>query len=245
MLAENEPSKYKSIKLHWETIEKYYIDRLNSLRNEIDMAIQHNSKLSLARDELVQEILELHQKSKELTIRNDFLSKSISEKEASYPYNHHYPVVGVTLEDKPYHVPAPPSPPTTSTTTSINSSHSSEQQEEETTNSNKPTGTRNGLFRQISLRLSTKKKRHHEESPPAVSSEHNNKKSSMEQEHNIKPLPAPSSSEPLLHPAAVIANDEKRSEKNNKSKYQHRRNHSAYNQSKIICISFASLLIII
>lgn len=208
----------KSIKLHWETIEKYYLDRLNSLRQEIDTAMQQNSKLSSARDELVQEILELHQKSKELTIKNDFLSRSIVEKESNpYAYNEQYYPVGVTLEDKPYTPPTPPSPPTTSTHTSITSSNSSEHQQED----NKQPG-KNGLFRQISLRLSTKKKRQHDDSVVPE----NNKKNST---HSLEPIvsPAPSSSEPLLHPAAVV-NNEKRS--GNKSKH-HRRNHSAY-QSK-------------
>ncbi|KAI8992126.1 Rho GTPase activation protein [Mycotypha africana] len=64
---------------HWETIEGYYIKRLDSLQKEINNATLHNEKLALAKEELVQNVLQLHNKSMELSIKNESLTRAIAE----------------------------------------------------------------------------------------------------------------------------------------------------------------------
>lgn len=181
---------------HWETIEKYYVNRLESLQKEIDLAISQNMKLSLAREQLVKEILELHQTSIELNTKkkgdDDILSKSNST-------TTYYPQ-GVTLEDKPYTPPTPPLNPaqlSNDTSTDITSSIAPViEQQGETDTPASATSTLNapkpGLFRQLSLRLSTRRKRRNEDT---ISNSSQSEK---------KIVPEASSSEPLLHPAAVL-----------------------------------------
>jgi hypothetical protein len=201
--------------VHWKTIESYYVSRLDSLHKEIETASQQNSKLTLAREELVQEVLKLHQKSMELSCKNEDLARQIAEREnhiSAFMYNqppqqHPYgSVVGVTLVDKPYSPPTPPLPPATNTSSSLivdinadlstpvitNKQSSEPPSDEKLTVKKEP-----GIFRQISLRLSTRKRRQQQQ----------------QQQEDASPLQisdpiannAVSSSEPLLHPAVVIS----------------------------------------
>ncbi|KAI9482875.1 MAG: Rho GTPase activation protein [Benjaminiella poitrasii] len=153
---DQQPNKRPNTKQHyWETIESYYVKRLNALQKDIETATQQNSKLSSARDEMVQEILKLHQRSIELSKKNDMLSQSIAEKEtqiSAFMYRQHTPV---TLVDNPSEVAV--------------TSSSSLEDEQNIPTTPKPTTHKKdphqpGLFRQISLRLSSRRKRPQEES---------------------------------------------------------------------------------
>ncbi|KAG2230997.1 hypothetical protein INT48_002776 [Thamnidium elegans] len=169
----------KGAETHWEKIESYYVDRLDALSKEIESSTLHNNKLTTVREELLAEILKLHQKSIDLNNKNESLIRSIAEKEnhiSAFMYQE--PTVGVTLVDPPYSL-APSTPvsntPTASTSTAPTPPVQYPKKEP-------------GIFRQISLRLSSRKKRHHEETSLNISD----------------PIPIASSSEPLLHPAAVV-----------------------------------------
>lgn len=172
------------------------MNRLDSLSKDIESATEQNTKLSIARDNLLEEILKLHQKSIDLNRKNESLIRSIAEKEnqiSAFMYEP-APVVGVTLYDQPYTLP----PPTT--ITPITEAPPIDPPRIHHLPKKEP-----GIFRQISLRLSNRKRRQHEEntatslniSDPITSSvKYNNDSATI--------TPIPSSSEPLLHPAAVV-----------------------------------------
>ncbi|KAI9361564.1 Rho GTPase activation protein [Pilaira anomala] len=185
---------------HWEKIESYYVHRLDTLSKEIETSTAQNNKLTEVRDELLSEILKLHQKSVDLNQKNESLIRSIAEKENQISaFMYQEPAVGVTLVDPPYsstpsftpHTPTSPLQQvetiTTTTTTTNNT-----KKEHHHHNSG-------GIFRQISLRLSSRKKRHHEETTSLNISD---------------PIPIASSSEPLLHPAAVVQTGAEKKQKN-------------------------------
>ncbi|KAI8352875.1 Rho GTPase activation protein [Choanephora cucurbitarum] len=186
---------------HWKTIEQFYVNRLNSLQKEIESAIQQNEKLSVARDELVQDILHLHKKSAELTIKNECLTKSITEKQELKKTHYTTETRGVTLEDAPY---TPPSPPPIS---GGNEHHAAEVAFESKPEQPPKINTENvkqpGLFRKISLRLSTKKRRQEDHQPPLQISDPLNVPAPISSTVDAI-APTASVSEPLLHPAAVV-----------------------------------------
>lgn len=267
---EQETNNFDSgLTLHWKTIESYYISRLDSLHKEIEIASEQNSKLSLAREELVQEVLKLHQKSMELGCKNENLARQIAEREnnisafmysqpspQSLPEQHPYgSVVGVTLVDKPYSPPTPPLPPTTNHSSSqivdINSdlstpatNNQSLVTEQQASNSDEKLTVKKepGIFRQLSLRLSTRKKRHQQQQQQESAQQ-----SSVLQISDpiVNPtntaIPAVSSSEPLLHPAVVISSSFTDNNNNNNNtmgkcngNYNHRQpaDHTAINHKK-------------
>ncbi|KAI8385611.1 Rho GTPase activation protein [Blakeslea trispora] len=212
--AESDPLKSAQdspMLTHWKTIEQFYVNRLDSLQKEIETAIQQNEKLSAARNELVQDILQLHKKSAELTMKNENLTKSITEKEkhAQQPPMHiRTEIRGVTLEDAPY---TPPSPPEASDhiPQNVNSQASPENKSEHhlSEHQHKPspeTVKQPGLFRKISLRLSTKKRRQEDAQSPLQISDPLNAPAAIPAPASDAVVPTTSVSEPLLHPAAVV-----------------------------------------
>ncbi|CEP10220.1 hypothetical protein [Parasitella parasitica] len=201
-------------KYYWETIESYYIRRLNALEKDIEAAIQQNSNLSIAREELVQEVLKLHQKAMNLNAKNDALTRTIAEKEnhisafmynqptSSVPHHDNYgPIVGVTLVDQPSTTaispPTPPLPPTKLNSTINDSAISTDTAD----NTDAPVKKEPGLFRQISLRLSSRKRRQRQpQDEPQPQS------TSLSQiSEPIKADICPPSSDSILHPAVVIS----------------------------------------
>lgn len=230
----------RPLEQYWEKIERYYIQRLDSLSKEIESSITQNTKLSVTRDELLKEILNLTQKSIDLTNKNELLSRSIAEKEnhiSAFMYNdhskqqqqhHQIPVIGVTLVDQPYTLPpidnnsneeptALVTSPFTSNCTSSSSSLNDNSIAKSTTAVNTPSTSissstpkkenQPGLFRQISLRLSTRKRRQQDDSnnnaaqKPALNISEPINTTPV----NVNVIPITSASEPLLHPAAVVA----------------------------------------
>lgn len=205
----------RNYKYYWETIESYYVNRLNALEKDIETATQQNSKLSMAREELVQEVLKLHQKSINLNAKNDVLSRSIAEKEnhiSAFMYNqptssvqhqdNYGPMVGVTLVDQPLTTatspPTPPLPPTTNTCTSNDIITPTDN----ISNIEVPVKKEPGIFRQISLRLSSRKRRQHQQ-PPQEEVQHQS--SSLQISEPIIDAVSSSSSDSILHPAVVIS----------------------------------------
>jgi hypothetical protein len=220
-----------SLDLHWKTIETYYVARLDSLHKEIETASQQNAKLSLAREELVQEVLKLHQKSMELGCKNEDLARQIAEREnhiSAFMYNppqqqqqqqqpHAFgSVVGVTLVDKPYSPPTPPLPPTNNSSSlivDINSDLSTPATNQQSSTSDQllsPSDEKStvkkepGIFRQLSLRLSTRKRRQQQQQQQEDTQQGPALQISDPITTNTA-IPAVSSSEPLLHPAVVIS----------------------------------------
>ncbi|KAG2208650.1 hypothetical protein INT47_007748 [Mucor saturninus] len=200
---------------HWDKIESYYVARLDALAKDIESSTLHNHKLSAARDELLADILKLHQKSMELNQKNECLIRSIAEKEnhiSAFMYNEPSSVaavtpVGVTLFDQPYTLPPPPAAaPSSSTTASPISPIADstcapmEQSTPPVTRIHVPK-KEPGIFRQISLRLSNRKRRQHDDT--ATSLNISDPISSVRQNDSMI-TPVASSSEPLLHPAAVV-----------------------------------------
>ncbi|RCI04186.1 hypothetical protein CU098_003904 [Rhizopus stolonifer] len=191
---------------HWKTIEDYYRNHLNALQKEIEKATEQNQKLTDAREELVQEVLKLHKKSTELISKNEELTRTIAEKEnhiSAFMYHPlpetKEPIQGVTLVDKPYSPPTPP-PNTSSIDTPSETSKPSQEPEEQP---KAPVVNKEpGLFRKISLRLSTRKRRQQDD-PPLQISEPINIPSPPKSMDAI--VPTTSVSEPLIHPAAVVA----------------------------------------
>ncbi|CAO3650159.1 unnamed protein product [Mucor hiemalis] len=210
---------------HWERIESYYMKRMDSLAKEIESSTVQNTKLTVARDDLLQEILKLHQKSIELNNKNNSLIRSIAEKEnqiSAFMYHEQQPqqkvdginsniddntcyggVVGVTLIDKPYSIPSSSICNTEEEVSiEVNKSPPSNSAKKENNGNTQP-----GIFRQISLRLSSRKRRQQEDSnnaaPLNISQPITNNNSHIQQ--NNSAIPHVSSSEPLLHPAAVVA----------------------------------------
>ncbi|KAG0733837.1 hypothetical protein G6F23_012959 [Rhizopus arrhizus] len=121
------------VKQHWERIESYYVSRLDTLQREIEQSTTENQKLSQSRHELLKEVVRLSQKSTELSLKNEALTRIIAEKEnkiAAFMYE------GVTLTDPPNVQPVRPS-----------------KSEGEIRSKKEPS-----LFRQISLRLSSSRK---------------------------------------------------------------------------------------
>ncbi|GAA5798338.1 hypothetical protein HPULCUR_003740 [Helicostylum pulchrum] len=174
----------KSRETHWEKIESYYVDRLDALSKEIESSTLHNNKLTTVREEILAEILKLHQKSIDLNNKNESLIRSIAEKEnhiSAFMYQEPT-ALGVTLVDPPYSL-TPSTPVSNTPTASISTARTPPVVENVQYPKKEP-----GIFRQISLRLSSRKKRHHEETSLNISD----------------PIPIASSSEPLLHPAAVV-----------------------------------------
>ena len=211
---------------HWEKIESYYVNRLESLAKEIESSTIQNTKLSTVKDELLQDILQLHQKYKDLNIKNELLTRSIAEKEnhiSAFMYNqpqqqqqqqessHH--LVGVDLVDKPCTIPSSLTTETEISTIDVkltpssSTSHISPTPKKENSSSSHP-----GLFRQISLRLSSKKRRQQEDS-----NNNNNAEQQMDTSGPVITNTTPVINhidtkvtttpliKPLLHPAAVMA----------------------------------------
>lgn len=214
---------------HWERIESYYVKRVDSLAKEIENYTAQNIKLTAARDELLQEILKLHQKSVELNNKNNSLIRSIAEKEnhiSAFMYqedqpqikmdgnnnsniddnSYHGGIVGVTLVDKPYSIP---SSSTCNTEEEVSPSNSEASKSPPSNNTKKEASSANaqpGIFRQISLRLSSRKRRQQDDSknaPLNISQPLTSSNSHAQQTNGT--VPAVSTSEPLLHPAAVVA----------------------------------------
>ncbi|KAK4520570.1 Oligopeptidase A [Mucor velutinosus] len=207
-------------KYYWETIESYYVNRLNALQKDIETATQQNSKLSMAREDLVQEVLKLHQKSMTLNARNDQLSRSIAEKEthisafmygsnqptSSVQHQDNYgPIVGVTLVDQPLSTamspPAPPSPPADITN---NESIPSTEPATAPTATEAPVKKETGIFRQISLRLSSRKRRQQQQQPQQEETQQH-PSSSLHITEPLTDAVSSSSSDSILHPAVVIS----------------------------------------
>lgn len=98
--------------------------------------------------------------------------------------------VGITLFDQPYTLPPPispivESPPIDTTPTRINAPKKEP-----------------GIFRQISLRLSNRKRRQHDDN--TATSLHISEPIGTVRHSESMITPLASSSEPLLHPAAVV-----------------------------------------
>ncbi|CAO3661778.1 unnamed protein product [Rhizopus stolonifer] len=179
------------MKQHWELIESYYVARLDSLQTEIEQNTIENHKLSKCRDELLKEVVRLTERSTELSLKNESLSRIIAEKEnkvTAFMYQQQpeeqqqqqqQEPVGVTLKDR-----------STATLPNISLEEKPLPSKSEPRPKKEP-----GIFRQLSLRLSSKKRR--------------------QQEGNIQ-KPGDSNhlsdiSEPALHPAMVISSFEKNS----------------------------------
>ncbi|CAO0799313.1 unnamed protein product [Mucor circinelloides] len=207
-------------KYYWETIETYYVNRLNALEKDIETAAQQNSKLSMAREDLVQEILKLHQKSMALNARNDQLSRSIAEKEnhisafmyesnqptSSVQHQDNYsPMVGVTLVDQPLSTAvSPPTPPLPPKNTNGNDNISPTESAASATPAEVPAKKETGIFRQISLRLSSRKRRQNQQQPQQEESQQH-QSSSLQISEPITDAVSSSSSDSILHPAVVIS----------------------------------------
>lgn len=214
----NKPSR--NHKYYWETIESYYIKRLNALEKDIETATQQNSKLSMAREDLVQEILKLHQKSMTLNARNDQLSRSIAEKEnhisafmyernqptSSVQHQGNYsPMVGVTLVDQPLSTAmSPPTPPLPPTDATSNESIPPAEPAPAPTATETPVKKETGIFRQISLRLSSRKRRQQQQQPQQEDIQQH-PSSSLHISEPITDAVSSSSSDSILHPAVVIS----------------------------------------
>lgn len=167
------------------------MDRLDSLSREIESSTVQNNKLSAARDDLLDEILKLHQKSIDLNRKNESLIRSIAEKEnhiSAFMYEPS-PVVGVTLFDQPYTLPPPLITPIIDSSP-IDPPRINVPKKEP------------GIFRQISLRLSNRKRRQHEENTATSLNISDPINTVRYNDSAITPIV--SSSEPLLHPAAVV-----------------------------------------
>ncbi|KAI9280035.1 Rho GTPase activation protein [Sporodiniella umbellata] len=133
-----------SMKQHWEIIESYYVARLDSLQTEIAQNTAENHKLAKCRDELLKEVVRLTEKSTELSLKNESLSRIIAEKDnrvTAFMYQPTPEVTGVTLEDQPVVLTPPEDKPLPC-------------KSESKTVKKEP-----GLFRQLSLRLSAKKRK--------------------------------------------------------------------------------------
>lgn len=211
-------------KYYWETIESYYIKRLDALEKDIETATQQNSKLSMAREDLVQEILKLHQKSMTLNARNDQLSRSIAEKEthisafmyegnqptSSVQHQDNYgPMVGVTLVDQPVSTAiSPPTPPLPPADTTSNESIPPAEQAPASAQAatETPVKKETGIFRQISLRLSSRKRRQQQQQQqPQQEETQQHPSSSLHVSEPITDAVLSSSSDSILHPAVVIS----------------------------------------
>ncbi|EIE86466.1 hypothetical protein RO3G_11177 [Rhizopus delemar RA 99-880] len=194
------------MKQHWELIESYYVSRLDSLQKEIEQNTIENLKLSKCRDELLREVIRLTERSTELALKNESLSRIIAEKEnkvTAFMYNpssepiqpaqpleplqpsqllqhlqQSTPAVGVTLKD--------PSSSDNLPNVTINDDNKPEPSKSEPRPKKEP-----GLFRQLSLRLSTRKRRQKED---LTQSENTN-------DHAKANLVIP---EAILHPAMVV-----------------------------------------
>lgn len=207
-------------KYYWETIESYYVNRLNALEKDIETATQQNSKLAMAREDLVQEILKLHQKSMTLNARNDQLSRSIAEKEnhiSAFMYegnqptssvqhqNKNGPMVGVTLVDQPLSTSiSPPTPPLPPTETASNEIISPAEPAAASTATEAPVKKETGIFRQISLRLSGRKRKQQQQQPQQDEAQQNTS-SPLQMSEPITDAVSSSSSDSILHPAVVIS----------------------------------------
>ncbi|KAI8647910.1 Rho GTPase activation protein [Parasitella parasitica] len=222
MLEQQTNKSSRNHKHYWETIESYYTRRLNALDKDIEAAIQQNSKLSMAREELVQEVLKLHQKAINLNAKNDALARTIAEKEnhisafmynqptSSVPHQDNYgPIVGVTLVDQPLTTaispPTPPLPPAKLNTTINDTVMSTDI----ASNTDAPVKKETGLFRQISLRLSSRKRRQHPRQPQEESQPQST--SLLQISEPIKDDICPPSSDSILHPAVVISSPQSNS----------------------------------
>ncbi|KAG0749868.1 hypothetical protein G6F62_008073 [Rhizopus arrhizus] len=194
------------MKQHWELIESYYVSRLDSLQKEIEQNTIENLKLSKCRDELLREVIRLTERSTELSLKNESLSRIIAEKEnkvTAFMYNppseptqpaqpleplqpsqllqrlqQNATAVGVTLKD--------PSSSDNLPNVTINDDNKPEPSKSEPRSKKEP-----GLFRQLSLRLSTRKRRQQED---LTQSENTN-------DHAKANLVIP---EAILHPAMVV-----------------------------------------
>ncbi|GAN02985.1 hypothetical protein MAM1_0032d02435 [Mucor ambiguus] len=210
----------RNLKSYWETIESFYVSRLNALEKEIETATKQNSKLSMAREDLVQEILKLHQKSMALNARNDQLSRSIAEKEnhisafmyqsnqptSSVQHQDNYgPMVGVTLVDQPLSTAiSPPTPPLPPTDAISNDSIPPAEPAAAPTAIETPIKKETGIFRQISLRLSSRKRRQQQQQPQQEETQQHLSSSLHISEPLTDAVSLPSS-DSILHPAVVIS----------------------------------------
>ncbi|KAI9256714.1 hypothetical protein BY458DRAFT_519376 [Sporodiniella umbellata] len=88
----------------WQSMESYYVNRLNSLQAEIEQATMEDQRLQSSRDELLKEVVRLTQKSTELSLKNEALTRIIAEKENK--------ITAFMYESKPtLYAPPMPSPP--------------------------------------------------------------------------------------------------------------------------------------
>lgn len=168
----------------------------------------------------MQEILKLHQKSMALNARNDQLSRSIAEKEnhisafmyesnqptSSVQHQDNYsPMVGVTLVDQPLSTAvSPPTPPLPPKNTNGNDNISPTESAASATPAEVPAKKETGIFRQISLRLSSRKRRQNQQQPQQEESQQH-QSSSLQISEPITDAVSSSSSDSILHPAVVIS----------------------------------------
>jgi hypothetical protein len=176
-------SKYSS---HWEVVEGYFVEHLASLQSEIEMCRKQKDQLTKARDELVQDVLRLNQKTVDLNTKNEHLTRTIAEKEnkiSAFMYepsaeeeklkkSNHRRSVGVTLTD----TPCSPEVATNnndiiqsyvpddrhSKPTAISTSHNNNTQDVTKIASPSKKENTTGIFRQLSRKISRKKKNHDE-----------------------------------------------------------------------------------
>ncbi|KAI8883238.1 RhoGAP-domain-containing protein [Backusella circina FSU 941] len=190
-------SKYSS---HWEVVEGYFVEHLTSLQSEIEMCRKQKDQLTKARDELIQEVLRLNQKTVDLNSKNEHLTRTIAEKEnkiSAFMYepsageenskksNGRRSVVGVTLTDAPY------SPEVATNNNDIIQSyvpddgrskpavitisqHSNSNQDATKVASSSKKENTTGIFRQLSRKISRKKKNHDENTSQNSNSSKNN-----------------------------------------------------------------------
>ncbi|CAO3697856.1 hypothetical protein G6F70_007418 [Rhizopus microsporus] len=173
---------------HWELIESYYVSHLNQLQKQIEQRSLENSRLTDIRDDLLKQVVRLTERSTELSLKNEQLSRLIAEKEnkvTAFMYNQQdHAVLGVTLED-------PPAPSIHSSNTSISDSY---HKQSGTSKSDIKIKREPGLFRQLSLRLSTRRRRQDDSAKEVSQPEADDAK-----ENHV--------SEPVLHPAMVVQNE--------------------------------------
>ncbi|CAO3682179.1 unnamed protein product [Rhizopus stolonifer] len=141
-ISELQKNTNQSADQNWKLVESYYVSRLNCLHKEIEKTMIEDQRLHQSRDELLKEVVRLSQKSTELSLKNEALTRIIAEKEnkiTAFMYEESvtpdvtYAPLGVSLIDST----RPPSP-------------------KEEANLKKGSS----LFRRISSRLSVRKTRH-------------------------------------------------------------------------------------
>lgn len=183
---------------HWELVESYYVSHLNQLQKQIEQKSLENSQLTDIRDDLLKQVIRLTERSTELSLKNEQLSRLIAEKEnkvTAFMYNQQdQAVLGITLED-------PPAPSIHSSNTSISDSYHKQLGTSKSEIKREPS-----LFRQLSLRLSTRRRRRDDSAKEVSQPEADDAKG-----NNV--------SEPVLHPAMVVQNEMTTEETRERSKY--------------------------